>query len=299
MADVTLMVDSVKTITAHGVLNDSTTGNPFLLDFRMIRFPLHVVNPFIPQGMASLSGMLNGEMEITGNMAHPVFNGFIDFDTTSVKVKMLGTSFAFSDEKIPVDSGIISFNNFTIKGCNDNPLYVNGTVNARNLANLALNLGLKARNIEIVNSTRPRGADVYGKAFLDLDATARGDMSMLNVNADLTVLAGTNVTYVITEAAQTLTSQSDEDMVHFVQFNDTTSVECRFYCQHFMALNLDASLHIEEGSTINVDLSANGSNKVHILPAGDVVFTMSELNGERLTDASTSTAVSSATRLHS
>lgn len=284
MADVSLMVDSVKTITAHGVLNDSTSGNPFLLDFRMIRFPLRVVNPFIPQGMASLSGMLNGEMKITGNMAHPVFNGFIDFDTTSVKVKMLGTSFAFSEEKIPVDSGIVSFDNFAIKGCNENPLYVNGTVNARNLANLALNLSLKARNIEIVNSNRPRGADVYGKAFLDLDATARGDMSLLKVNADLSVLAGTNVTYVISEAAQTLTSQSSEDMVHFVQFNDTTVVHnADSIGSTSMALNLDASLHIEEGSTINVDLSANGSNKVHLLPSGDVVFTMSELNGERMT----------------
>lgn len=284
MADVSLMVDSVKTITAHGVLNDSTSGNPFLLDFRMIKFPLHVVNPFIPQGMATLSGMLNGEMEITGNMAHPVFNGFIDFDTTAVKVKMLGTSFEFSDEKIPVDSGIISFNDFAIKGCNDNPLHVNGTVNARNLANLALDLGLNAKNIQIVNSSRPKGADVYGKAFLDIDAKARGDMSRLNVDADLSILAGTNVTYVLSEAAQTLSSQSSEDMVHFVQFNDTTSVQnADSITTTSMALNLDARLHINEGSTINVDLSANGSNKVHLLPQGDVAFTMSELNGERLT----------------
>ncbi len=285
MADVSLMVDSVKTITAHGVLNDSTSGNPFLLDFRMIRFPLRVVNPFIPQGMATVSGMLNGQMEITGNMAHPVFNGFIDFDTTAVKVKMLGTSFEFSEEKIPVDSGIVSFNDFAIKGCNDNPLYVNGTVNARNLANLGLDLALNAKNIEVVNASRARnGAEVYGKAFLDIDATAKGDMEALNVNADLSVLAGTNVTYVMTQATQTLSSQSTEDMVHFVQFNDTTSVlNADSITSTAMALNLEAALRIEEGSTINVDLEAGSSNKVHLQPSGNVMFTMSALNGERLT----------------
>lgn len=285
MADVSLMVDSIKTITAHGVLNDSTAGNPFLLDFRMIKFPLRVVNPFIPQGMATLSGMLNGEMEITGNMAHPVFNGFIDFDTTAVKVKMLGTSFTFSNEKIPVDSGIVSFNNFSIKGCNENPLYVNGTVNARNLSNLAMNLKLNAKNLQIVNSNRAKGgADVYGKAFLDLNAGVKGDMSLLNIEADLGVLAGTNVTYVMSEAVQTLTSQSSEDMVHFVQFNDTTSVQMADSIANTeMALNLDARLTIEEGSTINVDLSTNGSNKVHILPSGSVDYTMSALNGDRMT----------------
>lgn len=284
MADVSLMVDSVKTITAQGVLNDSTSGTPFMLDFKMIKFPLHVVNPFIPQQMATLSGMLNGEMEITGDMAKPVFNGFIDFDTTSVKVKMLGTSFSFSDEKIPVDSGIISFNNFAIKGCNDNPLFVNGTVNARNIANLGLDLGLKASNIEVVNSSRPRGADVYGKAFLDIDATAKGNMNYLKVDADLRVLSQTNVTYVVSEASQSLTAQSNEDMVHFVQFNDTTNVaKSDSLIVNSMTMDLEAQLHLDRGSTINVDLSANGSNKVHLQPEGDVVFTMSELNGDRMT----------------
>lgn len=285
MADVSLMVDSIKTITAHGVLNDSTSGNPFLLDFRMIKFPLHVVNPFIPQGMAKLSGMLNGEMEITGNMAHPVFNGFIDFDTTAVSVTMLGTSFQFSDEKIPVDSGIVSFNDFAVKGCNENPLYVNGTVNARNLANLGLDLSLNAKNIQIVNSNKAKkGAEIYGKAFLDIDASAKGDMTRLNVNANLSVLAGTNVTYVVTESMETLTSQSSEDMVHFIQFNDTTAVmRADSLVTPAMSLKLDARLHLREGSIFNVDLSANGSNKIHILPQGDVTFSMSELNGERLT----------------
>lgn len=284
MADVSLMVDSVKTITARGVLNDSTASSPFLLDFRMIKFPLRVVNPFIPQGMAKLSGMLNGEMEITGDMAKPVFNGYIDFDTTEVSVKMLGTSFRFSEEKIPVDSGIISFDNFEIYGCNNNPLVVNGAVNAHNIANLGLNLSMKANNIQVVNSQRPHRADVYGKAYLDLNATARGDMSFLKVNADMRILAGTNVTYVISEARQSLASQSNEDMVHFVQFNDTAKVAAAdSITATGMALDLDAQLHIDQGAIINVDLSANGSNKVHLQPSGDVVYTMSEFNGDRMT----------------
>ncbi len=284
MADVSLMVDSVKTITAQGILNDSTAGTPFLLDFRMIKFPLRVVNPFIPQGMATVNGMLNGEMKITGDMSKPVFNGFIDFDTTSVNVKMLGTTFDFSDEKIPVDSGIISFNNFAIKGCNDNPLFVNGTVNARNIANLGLDLGLMAKNIEIVNSNRPRGADVYGKAFLDIDAKAKGDMGYLNIDADLRILSQTNVTYVVSETAQALSSQSSEDMVHFVQFNDTVNVmNADSITSNSMAMDLEARLHIDRGATINVDLSTNGSNKVTVQPEGDVVYTMSELNGDRMT----------------
>ena len=285
MADVALMVDSVRTITARGVLNDSTLATPFLLDFNMIKFPLKVVNPFIPDKMATLSGQLNGTMKITGDMANPVFNGYLDFDTTAVKVTMLGTSFQFSDEKIPVDSNIITFKDFTIMGCNSNPLSINGTVDARALSDLRLNLDMNARNMQIVKSDRARGgADVYGKAFIDLAAAVKGDMTRLNVNADLSLLEGTNVTYVLPEAEQAVSQQADEDMVHFVQFNDTTAVaNADSITTSAMALNLKAKLHLHEGSTINVDLSAGGSNRVQVLPSGDLDYTMSPLNGQRLT----------------
>ena len=120
-AEVALMVDSIKTITAVGALNDSTKAadmarlmageemlrmstvpsmfsgwsldpamvnasnlttllsSPFLLDFTMIKMPLKIANPFLPKDMARLSGTLNGAMEITGNLANPVFNGYLDF----------------------------------------------------------------------------------------------------------------------------------------------------------------------------------------------------------------------------
>ncbi len=285
MADVALMVDSVRTITARGVLNDSTLASPFMLDFNMIRFPLHVVNPFIPNKTATLSGLLNGSMKITGDMAHPIFDGYIDFDTTAVKVTMLGTSFKFSEEKIPVDSNVITFKDFSILGCNSNPLSINGTVDASSLSDMKLDLDMAARNIQVVKSDRARGgSDVYGKAFLDFFAGVKGNMQMLNVNADISLLEGTNVTYVLPEVSETVTTQSTQDMVHFVQFNDTTStLRADSIASTDMALNINADLHLREGATVNVDLSSNGSNRIQVLPSGDLDFTMSPLNGERLT----------------
>ena len=47
-ASTSLMIDSVKVITAVGALNDSTRLNPFDLDFSMIHLPLRIVNPFLP-----------------------------------------------------------------------------------------------------------------------------------------------------------------------------------------------------------------------------------------------------------
>ena len=275
-ADASLMVDSVKTITASGYLNDTTRTSPFLLDFKMIRFPLAVVNPFLPQGTAKLSGMLNGEMDITGEMTSPIFNGYLDFDTTAVTVTMLGTDFRFSETKIPVDSNIIKFNDFNIMGCNKNPLVINGEVDARKFSDIKLDLSMKARDMQIVDSKRPRsGADAYGKAFVDLDATARGSLSLMVVNADLKLLSGTNVTYRIPTFANSLTSKANEGMVRFVSFNDTTQVaQADSIAPSAMALYLDANLAVEEGSTVAVEFSGG---KAQIQPSGQLAYTMTPM----------------------
>lgn len=278
-ANAGLMVDGVKVITATGNLNDSTATNPFLLDFSMIHFPLRVVNPFLPKNVAQMSGMLNGQMDITGDLANPIFNGYLDFDSTAVRLGITGTSYAFSEEKIPVDSNVVKFNNFSIAGLNGNDLHVNGTVDARKLSDIALDLTLKARDMQLVNTNRPRGANIYGKAFIDLDAKVNGNLSLLRVDADLNLLGGTNVTYVMTESVETLVPQSTDDMVHFVQFSDTTAIaKADSLMESPMAILLDARIAISEGSTINVDLSPDGKNKASISGNGNFTYTLTPMN---------------------
>lgn len=284
-ADVGLSVDNVKVITASGNLNDSTAVNPFLLDFDMIHFPLRVVNPFLSKDIAQLSGMLNGKMKITGDLAQPIFNGFLDFDSTAVALGITGASYKFSEEKIPVDSSIVRFNGFTIGGLNGHDLNITGIVDARHLTDIGIDLAMNARDMQIVNSSRPRGASVYGKAFIDLDATVKGNMQFLRVDADLDLLSGTNVTYVMEDAQQKLAPRATGDIVHFVQFSDTSQVaNADSIVTSSMAIFLDARLTISEGTTIDVDLSTDGKNKVRLNGSGNFTYSMTPLNDEgRLT----------------
>ncbi|MDE6382898.1 MAG: translocation/assembly module TamB [Paramuribaculum sp.] len=285
-ADASLLVDGQKVITARGNLNDSTAVHPFLLDFSMIHFPLRTINPFIGKDVAQLSGMLNGNMDITGTLAEPIFNGSLQFDSTAVKVAFTGASYGFSPEPVPVDSNIVKFKDFYISGLNNQNLLVNGTVDARRISDIALDLSMKARNMQIVNSNRPRGANLYGKGFIDLDAQVRGNMNLIVVNADLNILSGTNVTYVLTESQQSLAApKTTDDMVRFVNFSDTSQVARIDSIQpSAFAMILDANLTISEGSTINVDLSTDGKNRVQINGSGDLSYTMSPANPDgRLT----------------
>lgn len=285
IADIGLLVDGVKTITVRGALNDSTASSPFDLDFSMIRFPLATVNPFMPTGTAKLHGMLNGTMTIKGSQEHPIMNGWLDFDSTAVDVAMLGSSFTFSEDSIPVVDNVVHFNGFSINGVNENPLTVTGTVDISDLANVGMDLTLKARNTQLVNSRRAkRGADVYGKAFINLDASVRGSMTFMSVDATARILPETNVTYVVPDAQSAITNRSEEDMVKFVNFTDSLAmVRADSLTTDASMLLVDATLIIDNGSILNVDLNSDGTNKVQIQSNGRLNYNMTPMNNGRLT----------------
>jgi hypothetical protein len=285
-ADVALWINGEKTMTLTGVLNDENSKSPFNLDFSMIHFPLSTVNPFIP-GIAKLSGTLNGRMDVSGDSDNPILNGYLDFDAAEVNVQMLGSTFSFSEDQIPVENSLVKFNNFTIKACNENPLALDGTVDIASMASPHVNLKAKATNMQIVNSTRAaKGADLYGKAYISLDAAVRGNLRLLNVDATASILSATNVTYVMpatTSAA--LESRSTADMVHFVNFTDSVAVVAADSLAEAetMQMAINAVLNVQQGSTINVDLSSNGKDKVQIKGQGTLNYSSTPTYGDRMT----------------
>ncbi len=283
-AKANLSVDGRRTISLAGTMNDSTATSPLDLDLSMIHFPLSTANPFLPAGTGRLRGMLNGSMRVTGTEKRPVINGTLDFDSTAVRLGMTGTDYRFSEVDIPVEDNVVSFNSFAITACNDNPLVIDGRVNLGDFSDPRFALTMKADNMQIVDSRRAsKGADVYGKAFISLNASAQGSMQMMNVDARLALKPGTNVTYVIPDASSVIASQSTGDMVRFVNFTDSLAMqEADSVTQKSMSLFLDALLTIEEGTVIGIDLSADGKNRVRLESDGTLTYAMSPMSDGRL-----------------
>lgn len=280
-----LIVDGVKTITVTGALNDSTLADPFNLDFEMIRFPLAVLNPFMPKGTARFHGLLTGSMDVTGNADKPLFNGWIRFDSTAVNVEMMGSTLDFPTTQIPVKDNLVTFDNFAIHAVNDNPLVISGTADISSLADIGLDITARARNTQIVGAKKKRGQDMYGRLFIDLDARVRGSMARyLDIRGSLDVLAGTNVTYVVPDMQAALTQHSNQQMVRFVNFTDSAAVAAADSLERQeLAMNIDFTLNVAEGSTLAVDLSADGKNRAQIQAAGQLQYTSDYLGDQRLT----------------
>lgn len=282
-ADVALKVDGVETMTLRGVLADSTAASPLSLDLRMIHLPLANLNPFMPERTATLRGYLNGTIDVSGRGLEPRFNGWLQFDSAAVRLAIVGTEYPISDVRVPLDSNIVRFNRFGIYGVNGEPLSLDGTVDLRSMSNPTLDLALTATNFQACNTNRaPRYADIYGKAFISTNTTVRGNATFMDVNSRFDILSGTNVTYIMSDASQVIAAQSMDELVEFVAFADTTATTIA-EDENSMAMRLMAQLNINNGTTITVDLSPDGKDRVRMLCNGNFDFQWPAFADPRLT----------------
>lgn len=285
-ADADIAVDGRKAISLHGALNDSTLTSPLNLDLRFISLPLDIANPFLGASTGRLQGTLNGSLDVQGTTDHPTLDGWLALDSASVFLTMTATDYRITADTVPVRGGLATFRNFAVFGTNDHPLTLNGTVDISDMFSPQLDLALKADDMQVVNSRRARrGADVYGKAFISLDATARGNFDFMRVNADLTVLSGTNVTYVMPDAVAALQAQSTGEMVRFVNFLDSATVaSADSIARSGMAMVLDANVTFQTNAVVGVDLSTDGKNRAQLQPVGELSYSLTPMSDDgRLT----------------
>ncbi|MDE5902725.1 MAG: hypothetical protein K2H21_05855, partial [Muribaculaceae bacterium] len=238
------------------------------LSLELTDFPLKIANAFLGKDVASLSGELNGRMDVSGKLSSPMLNGNLSLDSVGVYLPIMGGSLTFRGEPLTVSDNHLVINSLNIFGANDNPLTITGEVDATKFSDVAFNLAANARNFILINNDRRSRSDLYGKVALDLEATVRGPMKHFDINANLDLLGSTNATYVVDMAPTSSLVSTSEGVVKFVNFSDTTQTVKADSIQTMSAMRIRAGVTITPGAQITVLLGDNG--KVQLQPSGTV-----------------------------
>ena len=235
----------------------------------LTKFPLAIANPFFPPETMKVSGALDGDMSLSGSFTDPKLNGSISCDSVGLFVNMLGTRFHFDRDPITVTDNVLDFHQFDIYAVNKNPLTIRGTVDATKMSDVKLDLSAKASNIQLVGNKG--NADVSGKLFTDLDASVKGPMSRMNIDATVNVLPATDVTYNMVMAANSLSGDRGADgVVKFVNFSDSTQVAKADSLTSTMGMRVTAKAILSQGMQVTVNLGDQG--KVECNPSGTLNY---------------------------
>lgn len=282
-----LKINGENAITAKALLEPDSLNVPQVktMALELTRFPLDIANPFLGKDVARLSGVLNGEFDVTGSLKDPKLNGYLACDSVGVYIPMMGSSVKFNQDSILVANNVIDFNKFDIWGANNNPIVIDGTVDMSSLKSAVFNLKLDADNFQLINNDQRAHCELYGKLFMNLHANARGPLEHFNLTAGLTLLKDTKVTYSIPQTTAQLTSHNTAGIVKFVNFNDTVLVMKEDTVAPGFSMRILANLTLDPGMQVNViypGSTTTGSAKVEIQPSGQLTYFQNYLGDMRL-----------------
>ena len=280
-----LMVDGAKVALAVGALNDSTATSPLNVNLSLERFPLSKVSAFIPGNMIRLRGYANGHMAISGSLDAPLLNGTVAGDSAYMTIPRYGASLQLPSTPLNVRNNTITFNNYQVMGLNNKPVNINGTVDMANLSSPVIDLRLQGRNVQFIGSEQRAFSEVFGKGFADVDATVRSRGNTMNINADVALLSGSNITYVMKDDLSSLASQVDEDMVTFVNLKDSVGGTPTLVTAAGGATmtNMVVGINVQQGAKIGAYLSEDGKDRATIDGSGQLRYALDFAGKENFT----------------
>ena len=279
-----LILDGKEAITLHGALNDVDAATPLNLEASFNRFPLARANAFIPGDYIWLEGYALGNLNLSGSMDNPQINGYFIADSATVNLPRYGSSLKFTGDRIPVEDNVITFNNYKLIGANRSPVIINGTVDLRDLDNMVIDLKANGREVQFMNSKQDDITQIFGKGLADINATVKSQGDMMTVRADVTLLSGSNITYVMMNDISQLTNSIDEDMVTFTDFNNTDTGQSVLVTGRGSSANsILVNINVEKGAKINAFLSEDGQNRATVNGSGRLQYSLDFAGRDKLT----------------
>lgn len=276
-ADARLTLDGTEVLAVGGDYR-ADRESPLDLTVTVPGLPLQPVNIFLPADMLRLSGDLQAKVHAQGTPDRLNLNGGVRFAGTEVRVPMIGTSFRLSSDTIRIADSRVRFDSYAVTAPNKNPLTIRGSVDLSDFARMKADLALRASDFQFVNVARKEKAPVYGKAYLDLDATARGPLDELVVRGSLALLGGTDISYVMQDSPMDV-KERPQNVVTFVSFRDLDAQEPPEAAPAVKIGGMDMLMNVDINSDVKagVDLSANGENRIDLQGGGNLTYTMNPL----------------------
>ena len=259
-----LFKDEAEVGTIVGTYNPKGKGD---LDatLSLKHLPLSLANGFIPDQIIGFQGYAEGDLSVKGSLDSPQVNGQVDLDSCYLVSEPYGMALRFSNEPVRIVGSHLTLKDYLLYAYNENPIRVNGTVDFSNLDQMAMDLRMVGRNVQVIKAKETPKSIVYGKAFVNFLASLRGNVDKLRMRGRLDVLSSTDMSYVLRDSPLTTDNQMDE-LVKFTDFTDTTStVVSRPSPSGF---EMDMTIDVSSGAHIMAYLNADHSNFVDLMGGG-------------------------------
>ena len=248
--------------------------------FSMQRFPLNMINGFIPGGLVGLEGFGEGKLALKGTLSHPQVDGEVYLDSSYLVSDIYGIRMRFDNDPVRIVGSHLLLENFSLYAYNDNPLTMMGDIDFSDLDNMSMNIRMRARDFQLINAKKNMRSEAYGKAFVNFFGMLKGPLDDLDFRGRLDVLGSTDLSYILRDSPLTTDNQLNE-LVKFTDFSDTTqTVISRPQISGF---NMNLTIDVSQGAHVKAYLNADQSNYVDLMGGGTLRMTYNPTENLRMT----------------
>ncbi|MBQ0116295.1 MAG: translocation/assembly module TamB domain-containing protein [Flavobacterium sp.] len=230
------------------------------------KLQMQSVQGFASGFMKDTQGYLSGNLAVRGTLDAPSVKGTVKFNDVSLNVIPVNAVFQDINSSIAFTDTGINFDKFTITDINKNKLTLDGDVLTSNYKEFGFDLTLKGNNFQIMNSTVKENDFYYGKMFVDVNLTIKGDLDLPVVDGTLKVDEKTDFNFVLPQQDPSLVDR--EGIVEFIDQDNVLLNET-------LTLTEDLKTSKIRGANINVRISVNKEAKITLV--------IDKVNGDHLT----------------
>lgn len=259
-------------LAVTGTINPNNKDNYLDLKVLFDGFEMGILNTFMVDVAENIRGSIQGEIDLTGTLKNPEYQGSIKLQNGGMKISYLGTDYQIlGTPEILISTGLIYFyDRIELRDTEHYTQgYLTGDLSHEDFLVWNLNLDLFADNFMVMNTEYNNNPLFYGKVFAnDLYATMKGPALDLEINVIATTAPGTTLT--INTGGQSL---EESDVVTFVNILDRfkeDGQEITRPVEQVTGMDLGLNIKITPDAKLDLILDEKNDNKIVASGKGDI-----------------------------
>lgn len=240
----------------------------FNVDFNQLELALAA--PLLQNFSSRFEGQLDGNLDITGSIAHPVFGGEGRVENGALKIDITGVTYHFADTLL-LHGNTITLNNFEIEDPQGHTATIDGNLKLTAERKILVDLALETPNLLVLN--QPSGDIFYGRLLASATGRVTGSTSHLDIDISARTNPGCELTIPVS-MQQRVKSQNYITFISDHNDDDSSPETERHPLDYDLSLDLavtpDAKLNIPmDFQEVTVNVGASGSGDLHLTLGGN------------------------------
>ncbi len=280
------LTDSLNRATIGGyyLSSDESSALHFNADIKSIQ--LHSLEAFSGGQISGSTGIVKGNIAITGPVKEPKFNGDIQFIDASTKVAYINQRLFMKKETITVSSEKVTFKSFNILDSLNNEAVINGSVGIEKFNNVTFNLNVTTNDFMVLNTTAVNNKLYYGRVFLDSKISIKGDQNLPIINANIDIEKGSHFTFAIPDSKISV-DRGDGIIIFTTDSSSLDPIMLRqneeVIAEKITGLDLSAKINIDKNSTLKILVDPISGDSLSVRGDADLNFKMDASGQTNLT----------------